>query len=195
MAGFFSMAVLPELSVMLFPAVFTGIFLVVVLAAIMSTADSVLILAASSVARDIVQKIRRPDLADRAVAQIGKIVTLVIGAAALVMALGEVRVIFWFVLFAWSGLGCAFAPVVLCGLFWKRTTRAGAIAGMIGGFATTVLWVVFFKENFYDLYEMIPGFAVAFTLIIGVSLMTQPPPGAEAEFEEVKRALGPVLRR
>ena len=186
--------VLPELSVMLFPALFTGIFLVVVLAAIMSTADSVLILAASSVARDIVQKIRRPDLSDRAVAKIGKIVTLVIGAVALVMALGEVRVIFWFVLFAWSGLACAFAPVVLCSLFWKRTTRAGAIAGMIGGFASTVLWVVFFKESFYDLYEMIPGFAVAFACTIGVSLMTQPPPGAEAEFEEVKRAVGPALR-
>ena len=57
---------------------------------------------------------------------------------AIVMALAEVRMVFWFVLFAWSGLACAFTPVVLCSLFWKGTTRAGAIAGIIGGFVTTV---------------------------------------------------------
>jgi Na+/proline symporter len=103
--------------------------------------------------------------------------------------------VFWFVLFAWSGLACAFSPVVLCSLFWKGTTRAGAIAGMIGGFVTTVGWVVFFKEGFYDLYEMIPGFAAGFLCTIVVSLFTSPPDSAEEEMAAVKAEVGPVFRR
>jgi sodium/proline symporter len=98
--------------------------------------------------------------------------------------------IFWFVLFAWSGLATAFAPVVICALFWKRTTLPGALAGMAGGFLTTIAWVVAFKDRFYDLYEMIPGFVVGSALTILVSLFTKPPEGAEAELESVKRAVG-----
>jgi sodium/proline symporter len=84
---------------------------------------------------------------------------------------------------------------VLCSLFWKRTTRAGAIAGMIGGFLTTILWVLYFKASFYDLYEMLPGFAAGFAFTIGVSLLTQPPAGAAAEYEEVLDEIGPALGR
>jgi sodium/proline symporter len=106
-------------------------------------------------------------------AMLGKVVTVVLGGLALFLALRDVRVIYTFVLFAWSGLACAFAPVVLCSLFWKGTTRAGAIAGMVGGFLTSVVWVLVFKEHTYDLYEMLPGFAVAFALVIGVSLVSR----------------------
>src|SRR5690606_541262 len=116
---------------------FTGLFLVILLAAIMSTASSLLILASSAVVRDIVQKIYRPELSERRLSFYGKVTTVGIGAVALVVALGEVRVIFWFVLFAWSGLGSAFVPVTLCALYWKRATLAGAIAGMVTGFAVT----------------------------------------------------------
>jgi len=186
--------VLPEMSASLFPAIFTGIFLVVVLAAIMSTVDSLLILASSAVVRDIVQQVFHPQWSEKRLSFYGKLTTVVIGAGAIIMALAEVRMVFWFVLFAWSGLACAFAPVVLCSLFWKRTTKAGAIAGMIGGFVTTVAWVVFFKEGFYDLYEMLPGFAAGFLFTIGVSLFTEAPEGAEEEMEAVRRAIGPVFR-
>ncbi len=187
--------ILPILSADLFPALFTGIFLVVVLAAIMSTVDSLLILASSAVVRDVVQKIFRPDATQRALSALGKLITVVLGGIALGLALGEVRLIFWFVLFAWSGLACAFTPVVLCSLFWARTTRAGAIAGMAGGFAVTVLWVVFFKAGFYDLYEMIPGFLAGLLLTIGVSLGTQPPDGADEEMREMHRIAGASLSR
>jgi len=187
--------VLPEMSASLFPAIFTGIFLVVVLAAIMSTVDSLLILASSAVVRDIVQQVFDPKWSERRLSFYGKLTTVVIGGGAVVMALAEVRMVFWFVLFAWSGLACAFTPVVLCSLFWKGTTRAGAIAGMIGGFVTTVAWVVFFKEGFYDLYEMLPGFAVGFLCTIGVSLFTEPPEGAAEELEAVREGVGPVFRR
>ncbi|TFH63926.1 MAG: sodium/proline symporter, partial [Gemmatimonadales bacterium] len=187
--------VLPEMGASLFPAVFTGIFLVVVLAAIMSTVDSLLILASSAVVRDIVQQVFNPQWSDRRLSVYGKLTTVVIGAGAVVMALAEVRMVFWFVLFAWSGLACAFTPVVLCSLFWKGTTRAGAIAGMIGGFVTTVAWVVFFKDGFYDLYEMLPGFAAGFLFTIGVSLFTEPPEGAAEELEAVRKVVGPLFRR
>jgi Na+/proline symporter len=155
----------------------------------MSTVDSLLILASSAVARDIVQNVFGPEMTDRRIALIGKIVTAVIGIAAVAFALGEVRLIFWFVLFAWSGLACAFTPVVLLSLFWRRTTRAGAIAGMVSGFLTAVLWVILFKARTYELYEMIPGFVVAAFATVAVSIATEPPEGAAAEMDEVRQAL------
>jgi sodium/proline symporter len=182
--------VLPVMSTTLFPPVLTGIILVVVLAAIMSTVDSLLILASSAVVRDVVQQVFKPDLSDLKLAALGKAVTILIGLGGLITALGESRTIFWFVLFAWSGLASAFTPVVLCSLFWKRTTRAGAIWGMIAGFITTVVWVLIFKERFYDLYEMIPGFGAGFLVTIAVSLGTEPPPGADADLDAVRRVVG-----
>jgi sodium/proline symporter len=181
--------ILPAMASGLLPEVFLGIYLVIVLAASMSTVDSLLILASSSVARDLVQNVFNPRVSDRGIAIIGKIVTAAIGTAAVAFALGEVRLIFWFVLFAWSGLACAFTPVVLCSLFWPRTTRAGAVAGMASGFLTAILWVVALKSRTYELYEMIPGFAVAFAVTIGVSLLTEPPAGAAQESEDVHRAI------
>jgi SSS family transporter len=185
--------ILPTMSAELFPAIFTGIFLVIVLAAIMSTVDSLLILASSAVVRDVVQKIFHPNIDERRLSLYGKLTTVVIGAGALAFAIGEVRMIFWFVLFAWSGLASAFAPVILCSLFWKRTTRAGAISGMVAGFLTAVLWVLLVKERFYDLYEMLPGFFMGFAVTIGVSLFTQAPEGAAQEVESVRRAVRPPL--
>jgi len=181
--------ILPIMSAELFPAVFTGLFLVIVLAAILSTVDSLLILASSAVVRDVVQKVYNPNLTERQLSMLGRLTTAVIGIGALALALPEVRVVFWFVLFAWSGIASAFAPVVLCSLFWKGTTRAGATCGMIAGFVTTVLWVLFLKESFYDLYEMIPGFAAGFAVTIGVSLITKPPEGAGEEMDEVRRSI------
>ena len=187
--------VMPLMSNELFPAFLTGILVVVVLGAIMSTVDSLLILASSAVVRDLVQKVFRPSFSERRLSRYGKWTTLLLGIAALPVALAEVQVIFWFVLFAWSGLATAFAPVILCALFWKRTTLPGAIAGMAGGFLTTVLWVVAFKAQFYDLYEMLPGFLVGAVLTIGVSLFTTPPDGIEEEFESVNRAVGSPFKR
>lgn len=185
----------PIMASELFPALFAGLFLVVVLAAIMSTGDSLLILASSAVVRDVVQKIYNPLMSERRVSFYGKVVTAVVGIAACVVALGEVRLIFWFVLFAWSGLASAFVPVVLCGLFWKKTTLAGAISGMAVGFSVTVLWILLFKAQFYDLYEMIPGVLAGLVATVAVSHFTAPPEGAEAEFESVRRAVGHPLRR
>ena len=202
-AGMFGRAIFPGLEdhetiyplmgTELFPAVFTGLFLVVVLAAMMSTVDSLLILASSAVVRDFLQQVVRPDWSERVLSRWGKGTTVVLGVVALALAMEEVRMIFWFVLFAWSGLACSFAPVVLCGLFWKRTTRAGAIAGMAVGFVVTVSWVLFFKAGFYELYEMIPGFLAGLIATVVVSLLTRPPEGAAEELDEIRAAVGPAL--
>ena len=182
--------ILPIMTAELFPAVFTGIFLVIVLAASMSTVDSLVILASSAIARDIVQKIYRPRLTTGQISTIGKITTVVIGSLAVGFALGEVRVIFWFILFAWAGLASEFTPVILCALFWSRTTKAGAVAGMIAGFLTAMVWVVWLKSITHELYEMIPGFLAGFAATIVVSLLTSPPEGAAEELVEVKHAVG-----
>lgn len=167
-------AVLPVMSQVLFHPLFTGIFLVVILAAMMSTIDSLLILASSTLVRDVLQKTLGSKAPDARLATYGKLATLALGSVAIALAVTEAKVIFWFVLFAWSGLACAFAPPVLCALFWQRTTRQGALAGMAGGFIVTVAWAAYFKASFHDLYEMIPGFAAGLLLTVLVSLRTAP---------------------
>lgn len=162
-------SILPLISTTLLHPVLGGIMMVVVLAAIMSTVDSLLILASSAIVRDYLQKIRGSPMSDRALARRGKLLTLIIGLIGVAFALHQTPVIFWFVLFAWSGLGAAFGPVLLCALWYPRTTLAGAIAGMLGGFVTTVAWVIWLKPHFYELLEVIPGFAVGLLLTVAVS--------------------------
>ncbi len=164
--------IFPTLATELFSPVLTGVLMVIVLSAIMSTADSLLLLASSAIVRDFLQKIRGSGKSDKVLASYGKYTTLIIGAIAIAFALAEPKVIFWFVLFAWSGLGAAFGPLVLCMLWRKKTTLQGAVAGMLGGFLSAVVWVLAFKDGSNDLYEMIPGFIVGLTLTILVSKLT-----------------------
>ena len=158
--------ILPLLSTTVLPPVLGGIMMVVVLAAIMSTVDSLLILAASAIVRDYWQQMRGTSLSDHALAQRGKFVTLIIGLVGVGFALHQTPLIFWFVLFAWSGLGAAFGPVLICALWYPKTTLKGALAGMLGGFLTTMAWAVWLKPLFFDLLEVIPGFLVGLLLTI-----------------------------
>lgn len=165
--------IFPLLSTELFPPLITGVMMVVVLSAIMSTVDSLLLLASSAVVRDTLQKIVGSTRSDKTLAGYGKFVTILIGVIGVAFAIGEVKIIFWFVLFAWSGLGAAFGPVIICMLYYKRTTLPGVAAGMLGGFLTSVIWVLVFKAGTYELYEMIPGFIVGMTLTLLVSRITR----------------------
>jgi len=165
--------VFPMLARTLFTPVITGLLLVVVVSAIMSTVDSLLLLASSAVVRDTMQQIFASKKTDQSLARIGKGVTLAIGVLGITFAIEEVRFLFWFILFAWSGLGAAFGPVVLCMLYDKRTTHAGAVSGMLFGFLLTVVWVLEFKARTYELYEMIPGFFGGLLLTWLVSRLTQ----------------------
>ncbi len=164
--------IFPTLANDLFPALITGLLFVAVLSAIMSTVDSLLLLASSAIVRDTMQRIVGSKKSDRELAAYGKAVTVVIGVIAVAFAIPEAKFIFWFVLFSWSGLGAAFGPVVLGLLHYPRITREGVIAGMLGGFLTSVIWVQVFKARTYDLYEAIPGFAAGFALTWLVSRLT-----------------------
>jgi sodium/proline symporter len=170
-----SETIFPKLSSELFHPVITGVLLVVVLAAIMSTVDSLLLLASSAIVRDTMQRIVGSDKSEQELSNYGKVVTVVIGIVGIAFAIPEAQFIFWFVLFAWSGLGAAFGPVTLGLLYNRKITRQGVIAGMLGGFLTSVVWVLFFKERTYDLYEAIPGFIAGLVLTWGVSAITYRP--------------------
>ena len=175
-----SETIFPLLSTEFFPPIITGVLLVIVLSAIMSTADSLLLLASSAVVRDTMQKILGSQKSDHRLALYGKIATLVIGVVGVTLAFQVEALIFWFVLFAWSGLGSAFGPVVLCLLYYKKTTGTGVAAGMSAGFLTSVVWVLALKEHTYGLYEALPGFIVGVAVTLLVSALTakpEPSPG------------------
>jgi sodium/proline symporter len=132
-------AVLPMLVDDLLPPILIGLFIAVVLSAIMSTVDSLLVVASSAVVRDGYQKIRHPDTADDALVGLSRRVTFVLAGIALaiavtVAALVPGRTVFWFVIFGWSGIAATFCPTVILSLFWNKMTARGALAAMITGF-------------------------------------------------------------
>jgi len=170
-----SETIFPTLSSQLFPPMVSGVLLVIVLSAIMSTADSLLLLASSAIVRDAVQKVFASTKSDHSLAGYGKVVTILIGILAIAMAIPEAKFIFDFVLYAWSGLGAAFGPVMVCLLYYKKTTREGVIGGMLAGFATSIAWVELFKEQTHDLYEAIPGFLVGMAVTYVVSVLSHKP--------------------
>ena len=158
------------------PTILVAIFIAIVLSAIMSTIDSLLILASSAVTRDFYQKIFRPDLKDEDLANFSRLVTVAmaitsLGIAILLYNLYPERQIFWIMIFGWSGIAATFCPVIILSLFWKGYSEQGAIASMITGFVS----VIFFKfvvsnmegigAYFVELDVLAPSFALA--MIVG----------------------------
>jgi sodium/proline symporter len=164
--------IFPVLSNQLFPPVIAGMLLVVVLSAIMSTVDSLLLLASSAFVRDTYQKVMGSTESDERLSNYGKVFTVAVGVVAVVLGVQEPRVIYHFVLASWSGLGSAFGPAVIGILYYKRITWLGVLCGMSGGFITSVVWLIFFKDTFHGLYEAIPGFIAGMVLTFGVSKLT-----------------------
>ncbi len=162
--------VYPELAgELLHPFVF-GLVLAALLAAIMSTADSQLLVAASALVRDIYQKIfrREKDVSAQKLVLLSRIVIVLLVAAAVLFGFAARDLVFWLVLFAWSGLGASFGPTIILALFWKGATRAGIAAGLLSGTATVIAWKLTGLGQ--DLYQLIPGFAVSFLAVVLVSL-------------------------
>ena len=164
--------IFPVLSNNLFPPVIAGMLLVVVLSAIMSTVDSLLLLASSAFVRDTYQKIMGSNESDERLSNYGKAFTVAVGVVAVVLGVQEPRVIYHFVLASWSGLGSAFGPAVIGILYYKRITWLGVLCGMSGGFLASVVWLMYFKDTFHGLYEAIPGFIAGMVLTFGVSRLT-----------------------
>ena len=179
-----------------------GIFLCGILAAIMSTADSQLLVSASSVAEDIYKGVFKKDADDKTVLNISRITVLVIAVLAYLIALDPNSSIMGLVSNAWAGFGAAFGPLVVLSLFWKRTNLQGAVAGVLSGAITVIVWdylkiVSTVDEagnairvtigDYTGLYSLLVGFIISLICIVVVSLLT-PAPDAEIlqEFDDVK---------
>lgn len=163
-----------------------GVVLASIFAAIMSTADSQLLVAASSVVRDIYEKIIKKD---QEISQIklvlySRIVVFVLVVISLMFGFIAEELVFWLVLFAWAGLGASIGPTSILALYWRGTTRAGIFAGLITGTVVTIAW--YFTPILKGfLYELIPGFIAALLATWLVSLVTEATPGTRESFDDM----------
>ncbi len=162
----------PKAAEQLLPTPLTAIVLIGVLSAIMSTISSQILVAASTVAHDIYSKMLKQSLSHQRIIFVSRLTVLFLGLGAILIALGETRVIFWFVLFAWSGLGASFGPLILFTLYWKETSRQGAIAGMFTGFVITLVWKITGLSDSV-VYELVPAFLLSSLAIYFVSKATK----------------------
>ena len=177
----------PMLAQQHLPDVLFGVVVASIFAAIMSTADSQLLVAASSIVRDVYEKViaRGRDLDPRRLVRYSRTVVIALVAAALVLGLLADELVFWLVLFAWAGLGAALGPAALLALFWRGTTRAGVFAGVVAGTLTTIGWY-FTPALKGALYELIPGFLAGLLATWLVSRATRPPEGVEGMFAAMR---------
>lgn len=169
----------------LHPVIF-GIVLASIFAAIMSTADSQLLVAASSVVRDIYDKLIRKgeEVPQKLLVLYSRLVVFLLVVISLIFGYLAEDLVFWLVLFAWAGLGASIGPTSILALYWKGTTRAGVMAGMIAGTSVTIVW--YFIPYLSDLmYELIPGFIAGFLATWLVSLVTSPAPDSKRAFEDM----------
>ncbi|MBC8288353.1 MAG: sodium/proline symporter [Nitrospinae bacterium] len=162
----------PKAAEQLLPTLLTAVVLTGVLAAIMSTVSAQILVAASAIAHDVFSKMLKKNFSHERVLLVSRVTVLVLGLGAMLIALGETRVIFWFVLFAWSGLGASFGPLILFTLYSKKVTRQGALAGMLTGFLTTLIWKATGLSEAL-IYELVPAFLIATLSIYFVSNMTR----------------------
>ncbi|MDD6275835.1 MAG: sodium/proline symporter PutP [Clostridia bacterium] len=166
-----------------------GVVMAGILAATISSSDSYLLIAASAFSKNIFQGIIKKDATDKQTMTVSRITLLAVALVGVLIALDEDSVIFTIVSFAWAGFGATFGPVMLFSLFWKRTTRAGAIAGMVSGGAMVFLWKLVIKPigGVFRIYELLPAFLFSCIVIVVVSLLTKKPSAdIEKEFDAAK---------
>ncbi|MCI5826855.1 MAG: sodium/proline symporter [Lachnospiraceae bacterium] len=170
-------------------ALIAGVILAGILAATMSTADSQMLAAASSVSQNVVQDFFHVNLTEKQSLFIARITIAVIAILGVFLARDPNSSVFGIVSFAWAGFGGAFGAVMLCSLFWKRSNKWGALAGMLSGGATVFIWKYLVRPlgGAWNIYELLPAFFVSLLFIIAVSLLTAAPDEAQLkEFEAAK---------
>jgi sodium/proline symporter len=162
---------MPFLATKLFPLWFAGILISGAIAAMMSTADSQLLVASSALSEDMYHNIFRRKISERTQLLASRIITLLVGGAAFLLAIKSEKLIYTMVSYAWSGLGASFGPALLFSLKWKKTTKYGVIAGMITGAISTIIWV---NSEFLNKFitVRIASFALATIAVVAVSLLT-----------------------
>jgi sodium/proline symporter len=172
-----------------FPPLLAGVVMAGILAATISSSDSYLLIAASAFSKNIYQGIFKKDATDKSILKVSRITLFVVAIIAMVIAADEDSIIFEVVSFAWAGFGATFGPIMLFSLFWKRTTRIGAIAGMVSGGAMVFIWKLLLNPlgGVFKIYELLPAFVISCIVIVVVSLLTKPESDEVlGEFERVK---------
>ena len=181
--------VFAHLSQLLFHPVIAGVIMAGILAATISSSDSYLLIAASAASKNLFEGIIKKDADDKQVMNVSRIMLVVITVIGMIIAWNENSVIFEIVSFAWSGFGATFGPIILFSLFWKRTNRVGAVAGMVSGGAMVFIWKLLLKPlgGIFGIYELMPAFLISCAFIVIVSLCTEKPSAElEEEFERAK---------
>ena len=177
------------LSTSYLPPLLAGFVMAGILAATISSSDSYLLIAASAFAKNVYQGVMKKDATDKQVMHITRVTLLALALIGILIALDENSVIFQIVSFAWAGFGATFGPLMLLCLFWKRTNRAGAIAGMVSGAGMVFLWKLGISKlgGVFAIYELLPAFLFSAIVIVVVSLCTAAPEKEiEEDFEAVK---------
>lgn len=169
----------------LFHPTIAGILLAAILAAVMSTADSQLLVSSSALAEDFYKALFNKDATPAQLVKVGRIAVIVIAVIATALALDKDSQVLELVSYAWAGFGAAFGPALILSLYWKQMTKAGALAGIVVGGLTVVVWKQL-SGGWFDLYEIIPGVILAFIAIVVVSKFSQAPSARVlAKFDEV----------
>lgn len=170
-------------------ALIAGLIIAGILASTMSTSDSQLLAASSSVSENIIGGVFKVKLSQKASMITARLVLVVIAIISVIIAWDKNSSVFQIVSFAWAGFGATFGPIVLAALFWKRSNKYGAIAGLISGGITVFVWKYLVRPlgGGWDIYELLPAFIVACLFIVIVSLITKAPEKEITdEFETVK---------
>ncbi|MDH7517268.1 MAG: sodium/proline symporter [Candidatus Thermoplasmatota archaeon] len=170
--------VMPLLVMNLLPEWAAGIAIAAITAAIMSTADSQLLVATSAIVEDVYHKLINPEVNQKKLVLLSRISVVLLSIIAFLLAL-QGGVIYFLVAFAWGGLAASFGPLIILSLWWRRTTKWGAIAGMISGTATVIIWDKFGISSSMPTELIVPGMLPAFFIsllfVIIISLLTVPP--------------------
>ncbi|MDO6708242.1 sodium/proline symporter PutP [Photobacterium sp. 1_MG-2023] len=155
----------------IFHPVIAGILLAAILAAIMSTADSQLLVSSSALAEDFYKQVIRKDASTEEIVMVGRVAVIVLSLIALMLAMNPDSTVLGLVSYAWAGFGAAFGPALLLSLYWRDMNRHGALAGIVVGALTVVIWKQL-TGGIFDMYEIVPGFIFATIAIVGVSKAT-----------------------
>lgn len=172
------------------PALLAGLVLAGILASTMSTADSQLLAASSSVSQNIIQEAMHKKLSQKASMLAARITVIVVAILGVIIARNPNSSVFGIVSFAWAGFGAGFGPLVLCSLFWKRTNLPGAVCGMVAGGAMVFIWKYLIAPigGVFAIYELLPAFIVGLVVLVVVSLATKAPSKEITdEFEAYKK--------
>lgn len=177
------------MSRILFHPLMGGFLLSAILAAVMSTVSSQLLVTSSSMTEDIYKALLNRGASQRTMLIVSRVSVLIVALIAILLSLNPQDSILNLVGNAWAGFGSAFGPVILLSLLWRRTTRWGALSGMLVGGLTVLLWV-YLPHDYKEVYEIIPGFLLGFLTIVVVSLFTyKDDPVVNEEFAEMKRII------